>query len=83
MRTDPDLLPLTPPSHAIAADIDTFRRAKSDDEIERLNSLHRQVAQGMKHRDGDSFGVWVTRRTPCPRSTYAAARTSSTSTAVA
>lgn len=39
MRKDKGLLPFTPPPNALSASLATYRRAKSDSEIEHLNAL--------------------------------------------
>ena len=68
MRTDPSLLKLTPPARAVAADLASYRRAKSDEEMEALVALSKRTHdmlegnfRGAAQRDGQRSAFHVTR----------------------
>ena len=54
-RADRNLLPLSAPKGAIAADLSEMRRAKSDVEIRRLRQMEARVRKGMASDGDDSF----------------------------
>lgn len=75
-RADRGLLPLTTPAHAREADLASFRRAKSDEELEALESLHAAAVRliddseksgkggfrGAAHTEGHKHAYHVTRK---------------------